>query len=131
MEETITLDGRKFFCSSQGTLTAGQEVYILGHLSGAGAVEVICGPDGVKYTADERAKEMLTRIYLSGRTHNVLAGYLVEQGRTWNLKDADANAVRFAAITNAEEKNAMRTSMVEFVIGVCSRAGASAGTLLN
>ena len=127
----ITLDGRKFICFSADSLAASQEIYIIGQLRSSGVGEVSCGPDSAKYTAEQRAEKMLTQIYISGRTHNILAGLLTEEGRAWNREDADANAVRFAGITNVDEKTAMRSSMVHFVVGVCSRDGASSETLLN
>lgn len=116
MLESITLDGRKFFGISQA-LTANQDDYLLAHLRLAGAIEVLSDLDGVARTKEQRAEDLLTRILLSGRTHHILAGCLTEEGKTWNRKDADENAARFAALTDTEEKLAMRKAIVEFVIG--------------
>ncbi|MGB2645010.1 MAG: hypothetical protein WBF09_08850 [Candidatus Acidiferrum sp.] len=131
MTGPITLDGRKFVSFSADSLAADQEIYILGHLRRAGAGEVLRGPDGVKYTAEQRAEETLTRLFLSGKTHSVLAGCLTEQGKMWNRADADANAVRFAAITDVEEKTVMRSLITRLVIGFCLMDGASSETLRN
>lgn len=127
MTEPITLDGRKFHSISQN-LTANQDDYLLAHLRLAGAIEVLDDLDGVKRTNEKRAEDLLTRILLSGRTHHILAGCLTEEGKTWNRKDADANAERFASITETEEKLAMRKSIVEFVIGFFSSGEPSPGT---
>jgi hypothetical protein len=119
MNEEIRLDGRKFLGISDA-LTASQDDYILGHLRKAGALEVLRDFDGRKRTQEERAEDLLTQILLSGRSHNILAGCLTEEGKTWNRADADANAARFAQITDLEEKTAMRTGVVKFVIGFFS-----------
>src|SRR5712664_4231995 len=119
MPETITLDGRKFRSISQ-SLTANQDDYILAHLRLAGAIEVMSDLDGVKRTQEQRAEDLLTRILLSGRTHQILAGCLTEDGKVWSRAEADANAERFAEITDVEEKTAMRSSIVKFVIGFFS-----------
>jgi hypothetical protein len=116
MLETIKLDGRKFQGVSQ-SLTANQDDYILAHLRLAGAIEVLSDLDGVKRTHEKRAEDLLTRILLSGRTHHILAGCLTEEGKVWNRTEADANAARFASITDVAEKTAMRNSIVQFVIG--------------
>lgn len=119
MNDEITLDGRKFLGISDA-LTASQDDYILGHLRKAGALEVLRDFDGQKRTQEQRAEDLLTQILLSGRSHNILAGCLTEEGKTWNRADADANAARFAQITDLEEKTAMRTGVVKFVIGFFS-----------
>lgn len=127
MLETITLDGRKFHSITQA-LTANQDDYILAHLRLAGAIEVLDDLDGVKRTKEQRAEDLLTRILLSGRKHHLLAGCLTEDGKTWNRKDADANAARFEAITELEEKLEMRKRIVEFVIGFFSLGEPSPGS---
>lgn len=127
MTETITLDGRKFAGISQD-LTANQDDYILAHLRLAGAIEVLNDFDGVKRTQERRAEDLLTQILLSGRTHHILAGCLTEEGKTWSRKEADANAVRFAGITDFTEKTAMRSSIVRFVIGFFSLGEPSSET---
>jgi len=113
--ETITLDGRKFAGISQA-LTANQDDYILAHLRLAGALEILSDVDGVQRTKEKRAEELLTQILLSGRTHSILAGCLTEEGKVWTRKEADANALRFAAITDHVEKKAMRGAIVGFVV---------------
>jgi len=116
MTATITLDGRKFTGITQA-LTANQDDYILAHLRLAGAIEVLSDLDGVKRTKEQRAEDLLTQILLSGRTQHVLAGCLTEDGKVWTREEANANAARFAGITDIEEKTAMRSSIVKFVIG--------------
>jgi hypothetical protein len=111
----LTLDGRKFV--SMQALAANQDDYILAHLRLAGAIEVIHDLDGKERTEETRAEDLLTRILLSGRTHYILAGCFTEEGTVWNRTAADANAARFAAITDGSEKSEMRTAIVKFVIG--------------
>jgi hypothetical protein len=119
MFEKVTLDGRKFTSITQ-SLTANQDDYILAHLRLAGAIEVLEDLDGKKRSKEKRAEDLLTQILLSGRTHHILAGCLTEEGKVWNRQEADANAARFAAITDIPEKVEMRKSIVQFVIGFFS-----------
>ena len=114
MSETITLDGRTFQGITQA-LAAHQDNYILAHLRLAGAVDVFS--NGVQRTKEQRAEELLTQILLSGKSCHILAGCLTEEGKAWNRAEADANAARFAAITDVAEKTAMNSFIVRFVIG--------------
>jgi hypothetical protein len=127
MLETITLDGRKFRSITEA-LTASQDDYILAHIRAAGAVEVLGDLDGVKRSPEKRAEELLTGILLTGQTHHILAGCLTEEGHEWNRKDADANAARFAAITDVDEKTVMRKEIVGFVFGFFALGGPSSKT---
>ena len=116
MNSPITLDGRKFRGISQ-SLAANQDDYLLGHLRKAGAINVLSDLDGVTRTIEQRAEDLLTQILLSGSTHQILAGCLTEEGKVWSRAEADANAARFAEITDFAEKIEMRKSIVTFVVG--------------
>jgi hypothetical protein len=119
LDGTITLDGRKFHGITKD-LPANQEDYILVHLQLAGTLEALGDIDGVKRTTQERAEDLLTQILLSGQTHYLVAGCLTEEGKVWNSKAADANAARFAGITDIPEKTYMRNAIVQFVVGIFS-----------
>lgn len=127
MQESIKLDGRTFLSISQ-SLTANQDDYIYVQLRLAGAVEVLTDQDGKTRTQEKRAEDLLTVLLQSGRNFHVLAGCLTEEGQVWTRADADRNAARFAGITDMEEKQAMRTSIVRFVIGFFSLGEASSET---
>ena len=127
MEDTITLDGRKFHGIRQA-LTASQDDYILAYLRLSGAVEVMQELDGVKRSVEQRAEDLLTRILLSGYAAAILSGCLTEEGKEWNRKDADANAKRFAAVTDSAEKISMQQSLVGFVLGFFQYGGKSSET---
>lgn len=127
METTITLDGRKFHGIRQA-LTASQDDYILAYLRLSGAMEVLRDIDGVKRTVESRAEDLLTRILLSGYSANILGGVLTEEGKVWTRKDADANAKRFAEITDSAEKLSMQQSLVGFVLGFFAYGGKSSET---
>lgn len=127
MQESIKLDGRTFLSISQA-LTANQDDYIYVQLRLAGAIEVLTGQDGKTRTQEQRAEDLLTILMQSGRNFHVLAGCLTEEGRVWTRADADRNAAQFAGITDIEEKRAMRTSIVEFVIGFFRLGEASSKT---
>src|SRR5882762_6555839 len=100
MVETITLDGRRFHGFASQALAANEADYILAHLRLAGAEKILNDLDGVQRTPEQRAEDVYTQILLSGRTCHILAGFLTEDGRVWNRAEADANAARFAAITD-------------------------------
>jgi hypothetical protein len=127
--ETLTLDGRKFRSNMQGA-PASQTDYVIEHLRAAGAVEVVNDLDGVKRTPEKRAEDLLTRILLSGKNH-ILAGCLTEEGKVWNRKDADANAERFAAITDVLEKAEMQKSMETFVTALLAVRGGVGSFLIQ
>jgi hypothetical protein len=117
--EELTLAGRKFVGISQ-SLTANQDDYIIGHMRRAGVLDVLVASKGKKFTQEQEAEELLTAILLSGRTQQILAGCLTEEGKAWTREEADRNATCFAAITDEKEKAQMRTAIVGFVIGFFS-----------
>jgi hypothetical protein len=123
--ETITLDGRKFRGVTHATdgsdLTASRSDYILAHLRLAGRVPHDLDADK-RTTVVERADALLTQILLSGRAPYILAGCMTEEGKVWCRQAADANAARFAEITDAGEKAVMRNELVAFVVSFCSGA---------
>jgi hypothetical protein len=127
MEDTITLDGRKFHGIRQ-SLTASQDDYILAYLRLSGAIEVMQDLDGVKRSVESRAEDLLTRILLSGHSAAILSGCLTEEGKEWVRKDAEINAKKFAAITDQNEKIAMQQSLVGFVLGFFQFGGKSSET---
>jgi hypothetical protein len=120
---TITLDGRKFNCMQ--ALAASQDDYIIAHLRLASALGVLHDVDGKERTDEKCMEDLLTQILLAGRAHHILAGCLTEEGKVWNRAEADANAARFAAITDVSEKTEMRAIIVKFVIGFFSVREAS------
>ena len=66
-------------------------------------------------TKEQIAIDLVTQILASGRKSYILAGCLTEDGKVWSRADADANAARFAEITDAREKTAMQSYLVDFV----------------
>ena len=113
--EFITLDGRKFAGISQSR-TANQDDYIADQIRLARAFEVPNDLEGVTRTKERSAVDLVTQILLSGRKNYILAGCLTEDGKVWSREEANANAARFAGITDASEKVAMQSFVVEFGI---------------
>jgi hypothetical protein len=112
MLDTITLDGRKFSGTSlRGT---NQIEYIEHHLRLSGALEVLNDLECVTRTKERSANDLVTQILFSGRKSFILAGCLTEEGKAWSPSEADANAARFGEITDASEKAAMQSCIVEF-----------------
>lgn len=112
-EHSIRLGGREFAPILQ-ELSAAQDDYILAHLRRSGALEAL---GDAEIPAIKRGEEMLTRVMLSGETFAVLSGILTEKGKQWSRAEAERNAAAFAALTDADSKQAMRGSLVGFVIG--------------
>jgi hypothetical protein len=117
--EIITLDGRKFIKGFPHDPDVATQIdYIQAHLRLAGVEKIFNDLDGVQRTKERRPEDMLTQILLSGRTYFILAGFLTEVGKVWSRAEADANAARLAAITDDEEKKAMRASVRDLLIGI-------------
>jgi len=123
----MKLDGREFI-GIDHSITAAQNDYVIGHLRAAGALEVLAGLD-LKQTegsALDRAREdLVTRIFLSGRKSFILAGLLVETGKTWTRVEADRNAGRFDQTTDADDQELMTSAVVRAVIDFFRFAGTS------
>jgi hypothetical protein len=108
----ITLDGIKFAGASRFP-TGDQGEYTADHLRLAGVLDV---PNDPARTKEQIANDLVTQILLAGRKYYILAGCLAEDGEVWSRAEADANAARFAEITDASEKATMQSYLVEFVI---------------
>lgn len=119
----ITIEGRKFHGVNQ-ELSAAQDDYLIGQLRLAGALDLLLAAE--KNPTENTADVLLTQIIVSGRSSHVLAGCLTEAGKKWSFEEATRNANTFAAITNAEDKQAMRTAIVGFVVGFFQYATAFA-----
>ena len=117
MNSPITLDGRKFSrgidnLSLQIRTTTFSGTSEKPEPSTSSAISM-----ATTRTIEQRAEDLLTQILLSGSTHQILAGCLTEEGKVWSRAEADANAARFAEITDFAEKIEMRKSIVTFVVG--------------
>jgi|SRR6267378_6829135 len=124
MLETITLDGRKF--TGLQAPVANQVDYVLAHFRLAGVEKIFNDLDGVQRTMERRPEDLLTQILVSGRTYHILAGLLTEEGKVWSRAEADANAARFAAITDAGEKKTMSAFIRDVLIGIGGPDGTAA-----
>jgi hypothetical protein len=118
----ITIAGRKFHGVTQ-ELSAAQDDYIIGQLRLAGALEIVLS---AKKNPESTTEALLTQIMVSGRAPYVLAGCLTETGKQWTYDEATRNAGIFAAITNHDDKQQMRTAIVGFVVGFFQYATAFA-----
>ncbi len=122
--ESITISGRKFRGVGQ-ELSAAQDDYLIGHIRLAGALDLVLAATRDPETT---AEALLTQIMVSGRSPYILAGCLTEEGKQWTYEEAKQNAELFASITNNDDKLAMRTAMVGFVVGFFQFATAFART---
>jgi len=124
MDKVLTIDGREFHGVTQ-ELSAAQDDYLIGHLRLAGALDALLA---AKEDPEIQAERLLTQIMISGRGPQVLAGCLTEVGKPWTFEEASRNATRFAAITDAQDKQAMREAIVSFVMGFFLYANQSVKT---
>ena len=125
---TLTLCGIEFDPPGQA-VTSRQNNYLMGQLRLAGVIDVVA----TMKDADVEAKssELLTRILVSGRAPEILAGLLTERGKKWNQQRADELAELFGDATDPEEQTTMRRSIVSFVIGFFRLGDRSSTTSLN
>jgi len=107
----LTIGGRTFSPPDQA-ITAAQDNYLMGYLYRVGVMEIVTDP---RLGSDEKNKQLLINIMLSGDASNILAAMLTETGKTWTMKDANANAVMFGNVVDEEEKTLMRNALVGFV----------------
>ena len=114
-DNTLRICGIEFEPSAGQSITARQDNYLMGQLRLAGVLDVVQSMKDAD--VDEKSSELLTRILVSGRAPEVLAGLLVERGKTWNIRRAEKLAELFGDATNPEDKEIMRKSIVSFVIG--------------
>ncbi len=122
--DVITICGRQFHGITQ-ELSAAQDDYLVGQLRLAGALELLLA---FEKQPDQTAEALLTQIMVSGRGPQVLAGCLTEVGKKWTFDEAKRNAETFAAVTEAADKQAMRSATVGFVVGFFQFATAYART---
>jgi hypothetical protein len=126
-KEVIQLDGRDFLSVDQG-LTMAQSDFVLVLLDEIGVEHP--GADGkIETAADliakrargdkstDLAQRLLHKILKSGRTSELLAGLLTEQGKKWTRREAIRNGEIFAEITDKNAQVTMRSVIVSFVIG--------------
>jgi hypothetical protein len=124
-ENLVTIGGRQFTGVTQ-ELSAAQDDYLMGQLRLAGALELVLAAE---MDPEKTAEALLTQIMISGRAPQVLAGCLTEAGKQqWSFEEATRNARLFADTTNAQDKQAMRTAIVGFVVGFFQFAIAFATT---
>ncbi len=110
----ITIDSRQFHGVTNEELSAAQDDYIVGQLRLAGAIEAFFA--AAENPDDANAEALLTQLMVSGRSSQLLAGCLTEVGKRWTIEEAQRNAERFATTTKPEDKTAMRTAIVGFVL---------------
>ena len=125
---TLCICGIDFEPAGQA-ITARQDNYLMGHLRLAGVIDVVATMKDAD--VDAKSSELLTRILVSGRAPEILAGMLVESGKKWNATRADELAELFGDATNPEDKEIMRKSLVSFVIGFFRLGDRSSTTSLN
>lgn len=123
----IMIGGRKFRGVTQ-ELTAAQDHYLMGHLTLAGALEYLAKKGAAPHEVAEAAVRMCTRILVSGRACQILAGCLIEEGKTWTHESAEANAAFFRELRDSDSKNAMSEGLLGLVLGFFRYATASVAT---
>ena len=121
-QKPVTIAGRKFNGVTQ-ELSAAQDDWIIGHLRQAGALELLLSAEK---NPTMTAEALLTQIMVSGRAPHILAGCLTEAGKKWTHEEAVRNADIFAAVTDNDDKQQMRTTIVGFVVGFFQYAKAFA-----
>jgi hypothetical protein len=123
--DTIVIAGLTFHGVTQG-LPAAQDHYLIGQLRLAGCLDFLVNAKGL--SPEDAAEGLLTRLLVSGRASQVLAGCLTEEGKKWSVASAESNAAMFDEVKDAGSKSAMRDALLGFVLGFFRYATASVAT---
>lgn len=124
---TITIRGITFVPLQESTLD--HDAYTLEHARAAGLLTAVTRREG--QTDEDLSRDVLSRIFESGRTCQLLAAVLAEQGKEWSREAAEANAALFTAVTDPGEKALLRDALVQLVLAFFASGLASFGTSLS
>lgn len=72
---------------------------------------------------DRVAEEVILNAYRSGNLFRLLAGLVVEEGKKWSVKSAEANAIFFSELDEKEDKEAIREALLGVLLSFFVNAG--------
>ena len=120
-KEAIRLDERDFVSVDQG-LTMAQNDFILvlleemGSETGETAYDIVT-KIARKDKSPDLGQRLLRTILKSGRSSELLGGFLTEKGKKWTRREALRNAEIFAEIRDSVAQVTMRGALVSLVLG--------------
>jgi len=120
MPRVYPLGGRWFAVTE--TLTSRQDGYLIVQTQDIGLSAIlakrltVAGVDADAADADV-ARELIVAAHRADKFHRIIAGRLVEDGKKWNPKDAEANADYFADLSAPEDKAHLAQAFTEVLAG--------------
>jgi hypothetical protein len=113
MSRVYLLGGRTFAPTEH--LTSRQDGYMIVQAQDSGLFDLLAKvkADADDETAKILAADLIVAAHRTSTFHAIIAGRLVEEGKTWNAKDAAANAEFFADLSAPDEKAQLSTAFVE------------------
>jgi hypothetical protein len=123
MARVYVLGGRTF--APTETLTGRQDGWLIVQTQDIGLTDILkkrlsnasTDKDETDAADQEVARSLIVEAHRSGKYHHVIAGRLVEDGKKWNPKDAEANAEYFAELSDPADKSQLTTAFVEVLNG--------------
>jgi hypothetical protein len=115
MARVYVLGGRSF--APTETLTGRQDGWLIVQTQDIGLTAILGKRLSNESTDEDVARSLIVEAHRSGKYHHVIAGRLVEDGKKWNPKDAEANAEYFAELSDPADKSQLTTAFVEVLNG--------------
>ena len=106
----------RFFAPAEQT-TSRQDGWLMVQLEDAGILSLADKSKSGDEPDEAGKRAVMVQAIRSGHFHKILAALFVEDGKTWNVKDAEANAEFFADVTDPAQKEALMSSFVGVLAG--------------
>lgn len=125
MARVYMLGGRMF--APTESLTGRQDGYMIVQATDAGVFDLLTKQASGSGSANEYAiaGDLIVAAHRSNKFYHVIAARLVEDGKKWTPKDADANAEYFADLSAVEDKSQLTAAFVEVLQDFFTSAAAS------
>ena len=125
IEDELLLGGRRFVPVAVTTFE--HDVWMMAQVQAAGLHDLrrlFAEGRGVETIAED----LLQRIWVSGRTLDLLAGTLTEKGRPWSPALAEELVPFFGARSDPEEKALLQAALVRLLLGFFVSGAESSAT---
>lgn len=132
MSENITIGGKAFHACAE--TTAEQDIFMSNIIRATGAHEVkVADVDendaaGMQKAFRDYTDEITHKVWASGKTFDLIACVLVEDGKEWTPADAKANAALLASVKDKASKEILQVHLAAVVMGFFAGARPSTTT---
>ena len=122
MARVYKLGGRIF--SPAESLTARQDGYLMVQVSDTGLFDILS--KGLASGDEQKiAQSLIVEAYRTGTFFHVIAARLIESGKKWTVKEADANAEFFGDLSDPDDKAQLATAFAEVLTDFFTSAARS------